>query len=85
MVAIVRLGYLSPPIYRVYTSPEGKLLTELAEPIVLSSQDVIILSYGFLGDEKQEGVRFFEQSAIITSVEKVKGAKVAQQEGLPTA
>jgi len=74
------LFYLaSKSIYRVYTSPEGKLLTELVEPIVLSSQDVIILSYGFLGDEKQEGVRLFEQSAIITSVERIKGAKVAQQ------
>lgn len=74
------LFYLaSKAIYRVYTIPEGKLLIDVAEPIVLSSQDVIILSYGFLGDEGQEGVRFFEQSAIITSVENVKGAKVAQQ------
>jgi len=79
------LFYLaSKALYRAYTKPEGQLTLEgiSVEPIVLSSQDVIILSYGFLkekAEEKKEGVKMFEKADIIRSIEKIKGAKVAQQ------
>ena len=80
------LFYLaSKALYRVYTKPEGQLaLTGIpVEPIILSSQDVIILSYGFLKEKvekkEKEGVKMFEKSGIIKATEKTIGAKVAQQ------
>jgi len=72
-------------IFRKYAIPKGQTaLTEvLAEPILLSSQDVIILSYGFLKaeteKEKEQGVKLFVNARVIEPVEKVKGAKVARQ------
>ena len=80
------LFYLaSKAIYRVYAKLEGQLTLEgiLAEPIILSSQDVIILSYGFLKEDVEKkgkgGAKLFEKAGIIRNVENVKGAKVAQQ------
>ena len=78
------LFYLaSKAVYRLYASQEGNIVDEEipAEPIVLSSQDVIILSYGFLKEngKGREGVKLFENADLIRSVKKVKGAKVAQQ------
>jgi len=72
-------------IFRKYAKPKGQtaLVGVSGEPIVLSSQDVITLSYGFLrtGSEKEEklGVRIFTGAKIIEPIERVKGAKVAQQ------
>jgi len=72
-------------IFRKYAKPKGQtaLVGVSGEPIVLSSQDVITLSYGFLrtGSEKEEklGVRIFTEAKIIEPIKRVKGAKVAQQ------
>jgi len=80
------LFYLaSKAVYRVYSKPSGQLIIEgvSGEPIILSSQDVIILSYGFLRESlekpEKEGVKMFVKANIIRGIEKDKGAKVAQQ------
>jgi len=79
------LFYLaSKAIYRVYAKPGGQTVLEgvSAEPIVLSSQSVIVLSYGFLRErvkKEREGVKLFEGGGIIKGVEEIRGAKVARQ------
>lgn len=78
------LFYLaSKAIYRLYSNPKGQaaLLGAPVEPIVLSSQDVIILSYGFLREgekAEKEGYKLFVNAGIIKSVEEAKGAKVSR-------
>ncbi len=76
------LFYLaSKAIYRLYSRTNARLIATSAEPIVLSSQDVIILSYGFLKEnsrEGREGYRFFVNAGIIKSINKVSGAKVSR-------
>ncbi|BAA79372.2 conserved hypothetical protein [Aeropyrum pernix K1] len=79
------LFYLaSKAIFRRYSRPGGQttLSSAPAEPIVLSSHDVIILSYGFLRSverPEKEGYKTFVNAGIIKSAEEVKGANVAKQ------
>jgi len=78
------LFYLaSKSVYRLYSRSEGRTMLpgEPAEPIVLSSQDVIVLSYGFLretGEAGKEGYKLFDKADIIKSFEGIKGANVSK-------
>ena len=79
------LFYLaSKSIFRLYSKPAGQTTLPgfSAEPIVLSSHDVIILSYGFLRElekAEKEGYKLFERGGIIRSIKEVGGAEVAKQ------
>lgn len=54
-------------VYRRYALPRGQIRMG-AEPITLSSQDVIVLSYGFLGED-EAGYRLFSNARIIKPVD----------------
>ena len=71
-------------VFRRYSMPKGRTMLQVApvEPIVLSSQDVIILSYGFLRrieEGRQEGYKLFEDTGVIKGIDKSSGANVAKQ------
>ena len=63
-------------LFRTYSRRGGQALLE-PEPITLSSQDVIMLSYGILGSGANW--KFFKQRGLILETKKTKGAKVAKQ------
>jgi len=76
------LFYLaSKAMYGKYSTPKGQLSLEIrTQPIILSSQDIIILSYGFLREEAEKnGYKIFLNSKIVKPLEETSGANVARQ------
>ena len=76
------LFYLaSKAMYGKYSTPKGQLSLETrTQPIILSSQDIIILSYGFLREEAEKnGYKIFLNSKIVKPLEETSGANVARQ------
>jgi adenine-specific DNA methylase len=78
------LFYLtSKAVFRLYSKPMGQasLPGVPVEPIVLSSQDIITLSYGFIGNspDQEKGYKLFERAGIVKSSGSRSGSKSSKQ------
>jgi adenine-specific DNA methylase len=78
------LFYLtSKAVFRLYSKPKGQASLQgvPVEPIVLSSQDIITLSYGFIGKslDREKGYKLFESAGIVKSTGNPSGDKKSKQ------